>query len=75
MGQAEGMDLLNDCGESDFATPVTEAAGQDAVFVSRIREDLGERQTISLWLSTDNIRKGAALNAVQVAEIALKNYI
>lgn len=75
LAQAEGIDLLNDSGESDFATPVTEAAGQDAVFVSRIREDLGERQAISLWLSTDNIRKGAALNAVQVAEIALKNYI
>jgi len=75
LAQAEGIDLLNDSGEADFATPVTEAAGQDAVFVSRIREDLGERQAISLWLSTDNIRKGAALNAVQVAEIALKNYI
>lgn len=54
-------------GEDD-PTPLTHAAGQDAVFVSRIRRDLSHERGIDLWVVADNLRKGAALNAIQIAE-------
>ncbi len=63
--------LVND----DWPTPVTEAAGQDSVFVGRIREDISTNNGINLWVVTDNMRKGAATNAVQIAEILVKLYI
>jgi aspartate-semialdehyde dehydrogenase len=52
---------------------VTHASGKDAVFVGRIREDISHPRGLDLWVVSDNIRKGAALNAVQVAELWLKN--
>ena len=56
-------------------TPVTHAAGKDPVFVGRIREDLSHPRGLSLWIVSDNIRKGAALNAVQIAELLVKSYL
>ena len=47
------------------------AAGKDAVFVGRIREDIFQERKLSLWVVTDNLRKGAALNAVQIAELLI----
>jgi aspartate-semialdehyde dehydrogenase len=55
-----------------YPTPVTHAAGRDPVFVGRIREDISHPQGLSLWIVADNIRKGAALNAVQIAELLVK---
>lgn len=52
-----------------WPTPVTHASGKDAVYVGRIREDLSHERGIALWVVADNIRKGAALNAVQLAEL------
>jgi aspartate-semialdehyde dehydrogenase len=54
---------------------VTEASGTDPVFVGRIREDISHPRGIDLWVVADNIRKGAALNSVQIAEILAKNYL
>ena len=51
-----------------LATPLEQATGSDAVWVSRIRKDLTHPQGIDLWVVSDNIRKGAALNAIQIAE-------
>ena len=48
---------------------MTHASGRDPVFVGRIREDLSHPRGLNLWIVSDNIRKGAALNAVQIAEI------
>ena len=48
---------------------MTHAAGTDAVYVGRIREDLSHPNGLDLWIVSDNIRKGAALNAVQLAEL------
>jgi aspartate-semialdehyde dehydrogenase len=48
-----------------------EAAGEDEVFVGRIREDESIENGINMWIVTDNLRKGAALNAVQIAEILI----
>lgn len=70
--QAAGIELL---GETEWPTPVTEAAGKDSVFVGRIREDISSEKGINLWVVTDNMRKGAATNVVQIAEILKKLYI
>ena len=57
-----------------YATPV-ECAGKDEVFVSRIRKDPGRNNSLCMWIVSDNMRKGAALNAVQIAEILIKKYL
>lgn len=69
---ADGIEILN---ENEWPTPVTEAAGKDSVFVGRIREDISTENGINLWIVTDNMRKGAATNAVQIAEILVELYI
>jgi aspartate-semialdehyde dehydrogenase len=58
-----------------YPTPVGDAAGQDAVFVGRIREDISHPRGLDLWIVSDNIRKGAALNAVQIAERLVEDYL
>lgn len=65
------IDHLNDEG---FVTPV-ECAGEDFIFVSRIREDISVENGLNLWIVCDNLRKGTALNAVQVAEILIKDQL
>lgn len=72
---APGIELLGENDNADYPTAVTEASGKDAVFVGRVREDLSHAQGINLWVVADNIRKGAALNSVQIAEILAKNYL
>lgn len=67
--KAPGIQLLNE--DHHYPTPVTHAAGKDPVFVGRIREDISHPNGINLWIVADNIRKGAALNAVQIAELLL----
>ena len=57
-----------------YVTP-QEVTGQDAVFVSRIRVDPTVENGLSLWVVSDNLRKGAALNAVQIAEELIRDYI
>lgn len=54
---------------------MTESAGQDPVFVGRIREDISHPQGLDLWVVSDNIRKGAALNSVQIAEVLIRDYL
>jgi len=73
--QSDGIELLNDAQTATWPTPVTEAAGNDSVHVGRVREDISTENGINLWVVTDNMRKGAATNAVQIAEILVKLYI
>ncbi|MCW8901876.1 MAG: aspartate-semialdehyde dehydrogenase [Gammaproteobacteria bacterium] len=73
--QSSGIELVNEQTAGGWPTPVTEAAGKDSVFVGRVREDISSDNGINLWLVTDNMRKGAAVNAVQIAEILVKLYI
>jgi aspartate-semialdehyde dehydrogenase len=54
---------------------VSDAAGKDEVFVGRIRQDISHDNGLNLWIVSDNIRKGAALNAVQIAEILITDYL
>jgi aspartate-semialdehyde dehydrogenase len=73
--QAEGITVVDDRVNGGYPTAVTESAGHDGVFVGRIREDISHSQGIDLWVVSDNIRKGAALNSVQIAEVLVKKYI
>jgi aspartate-semialdehyde dehydrogenase len=73
--QAPGVVLLDERKAGGYPTPVGEAAGTDAVYVGRIREDISHERGLDLWVVSDNIRKGAALNAVQIAELLLQDYL
>ena len=64
---APGVELVEGQGMI-HATPVTHAAGKDPVYVSRLRKDLSHPNGIDMWVVADNIRKGAALNAVQIMQ-------
>jgi aspartate-semialdehyde dehydrogenase len=72
--QAPGITVIDDRVPGSYPTAVTESSGQDNVFVSRIREDISHPLGLDLWVVGDNVRKGAALNSVQIAELLVKNY-
>jgi len=74
MKNAEGIVLTDDIENNVYPLPV-DAAGCDNVYVGRIREDFSIPNGINMWVVADNVRKGAALNAVQIAELLIKNYI
>ncbi|AAU91983.1 aspartate-semialdehyde dehydrogenase [Methylococcus capsulatus] len=73
--KAPGVVVLDEHQPGGYPTAVTEAAGKDPVFVGRIREDISHPRGLNLWVVADNIRKGAALNSVQIAEILIDKYI
>jgi aspartate-semialdehyde dehydrogenase len=75
LGKAPGITVVDTREAGGFPTAVTESAGKDAVFVGRIREDISHPRGLNLWVVADNVRKGAALNSIQIAEILVKNYI
>jgi len=68
---APGVELIEDFGANRFPMP-TDVTGRDPVAVGRIRQDLSEPNALELWLCGDQIRKGAALNAIQIAELLLQ---
>ena len=70
-----GLVVLDERSDGGYPTPATEAAGTDPVFVGRIREDISHPRGIDLWIVSDNVRKGAALNSVQIAEILVKDHL
>ena len=69
--RAKGVMIEDDPVNRDYPTPL-QVAGRDEVFVGRIRKDLSSDNGIQLWIVSDNLRKGAALNAVQIAEEAME---
>ena len=75
MRNAPGVTLVDGIETGQYPTAVTESSGNDSVFVGRVREDISHPRGIDLWVVSDNIRKGAALNSVQIAEILAKNYL
>ncbi len=75
LAKSPGIEVLDGVQTGRYPTAVTEASGTDPVFVGRIREDISHPRGIDLWVVADNIRKGAALNSVQIAEILAKNYL
>ena len=66
---APGVEVVDERKPGGYPTPVTHASGNDAVYVGRIREDFSHPRALNMWVVADNIRKGAALNAVQIAEL------
>jgi len=73
--KANGVTVMDDRSDGGYATPFVEATNKDATFVSRIREDISHERGLNLWVVSDNIRKGAALNTIQIAEILVKDYL
>jgi len=70
--QAPGVQLLDDGEPGNSPTAITHAAGKDAVFVGRVREDISHPCGLNLWVVADNVRKGAALNCMQILELLVK---
>ena len=69
---ADGVIVMDDLNEKIYPMPL-DMAGKDAVYVGRIRKDLADENGLTFWTVSDQIRKGAALNAVQIAEYLIKN--
>ncbi len=75
LAASPGITVMDERVDGGYPTAVTESSGNDDVFVGRIREDISHEKGIDLWVVADNVRKGAALNSVQIAEELVKNYI
>jgi aspartate-semialdehyde dehydrogenase len=74
LASAPGCELVDDPEHNEYPMPI-DAAGQDLTFVGRIREDESIENGLNLWVVADNIRKGAATNAVQIAEVLIEKYL
>ena len=72
---APGVEVMDKQEPGGYPTAVTEAAGKDPVYVGRIRDDISHPRGLNMWVVADNVRKGAALNSVQIAEIFVKEYL
>jgi aspartate-semialdehyde dehydrogenase len=72
---APGIEVLDEHEDGGYPTAVTESVGNDATWVGRIREDISHPRGINLWVVADNVRKGAATNSVQIAEILIDKYL
>jgi aspartate-semialdehyde dehydrogenase len=72
---APGVTVIDERRLGGYPTAVTEGANRDAVFVGRIRQDISHDRGLNLWVVSDNVRKGAALNSVQIAEILVREYL
>ncbi|MER3547377.1 MAG: aspartate-semialdehyde dehydrogenase [Rhodanobacteraceae bacterium] len=75
LGSAPGVVLVDERKAGGYPTPAGHASGKDEVFVGRLREDISHPRGLDMWIVSDNIRKGAALNAVQIAELLVKKYL
>ena len=73
LDEAEGICLIDEREDAGYPTAVPDASGTDPVFVGRVRKDLANPCGINLWVVSDNVRKGAALNSIQIAEVLLKH--
>jgi aspartate-semialdehyde dehydrogenase len=73
--KAPGVTVLDERKPGGYPTAATEAANRDTVYVGRIREDISSDRGLNLWVVSDNVRKGAATNSVQIAEIMVRDYI
>ncbi len=72
---AQGVKVVDNPARKEYPTPLQDAIGKDDVYVGRIRNGVNDVHTLNLWVVADNIRKGAALNSVQIAEILISKYL
>src|SRR5699024_5178243 len=75
LSRSPGIVVLDERKDGGYPTAVTEAAHRDAVFVGRIRQDISHPRGLNLWVVSDNVRKGAALNSIQIAESLIRDYL
>lgn len=75
LAAAPGVVVIDERQPGGYPTAVTEGAGKDPVYVGRIRDDISHERGLNLWIVSDNVRKGAALNSVQIAELLVKDYL
>ena len=75
LARAPGVVVMDERRDGGYPTSVTDSAGTDPVFVGRIREDISHPRGLDLWVVSDNVRKGAALNSVQIAEVLVKDHL
>jgi aspartate-semialdehyde dehydrogenase len=73
--KAPGITVMDEHVPGGYPTAATEAANHDTVYVGRIREDISHERGLNLWVVSDNVRKGAATNSVQIAEILVREYL
>jgi aspartate-semialdehyde dehydrogenase len=73
--KAPGVTVMDEPVPGGYPTAATEAANHDTVYVGRIREDISHERGLNLWVVSDNVRKGAATNSVQIAEILVREYL
>ncbi len=75
LSNSPGVTVMDEPVDGGYPTPVSDAAGQDTTYVGRIREDISHPQGLNLWVVSDNVRKGAALNSIQIAEYLIDQYL
>jgi aspartate-semialdehyde dehydrogenase len=75
LSTAPGLKVVDDLTKLQYPTPLTHGVGTDRVFVGRIRNGIDDDLTLNLWVVSDNVRKGAALNSIQIAEILISKYM
>ncbi|MEM7293745.1 MAG: aspartate-semialdehyde dehydrogenase [Pseudomonadota bacterium] len=75
LNNADGVTVIDEHADGGYPTAVSEGANADPVFVGRIREDISHPRGLNMWVVSDNVRKGAALNSIQIAEVLIKEYI
>jgi len=75
LSDAPGIVVMDEHKDGGYPTPALEGASHDAVYVGRIRDDISHPRGLNLWVVADNIRKGAALNSVQIAEVLINEYL
>ncbi len=75
LSKAPGIVVIDDRNDGGYPTAIPDSVGKDPVFVGRIREDISHPSGLNLWIVSDNVRKGAALNSIQIAEALIKNHL
>jgi aspartate-semialdehyde dehydrogenase len=75
LSKAPGIKVIDNTNKLSYPTVIKNAVGKDEVFVGRIREDISHPRGLNLWVVADNVRKGAASNAIQIAEILNRDYL
>lgn len=75
LSESQGIVVVDEHKDGGYPTAVSDASGNDPVYVGRIREDISHERGLNLWVVADNVRKGAALNSVQIAEVLVEKYL
>jgi len=75
LSETPGIVVLDEHTDGGYPTAVSDASGTDPVYVGRIREDISHPKGLNLWVVADNVRKGAALNSIQIAEVLVEKYL